>query len=369
MAAVRVLQIVPAMDMGGLETFIMNLYRHIDRSALQFDFLYHYTRKCAYDDEILSLGGHIFKFSVREDNNLPRYLRGLDHFFIDHPEYKIVHGHYSGFGLFYNHYAKKHGVPVRIGHSHNTQTEKSAAGLADKLLSAFFSRGLTTRLACGAAAGRALYGGKDFEVYPNGIEVERFAHSAAQGAAARARLGIDAADVVYGHIGRFTQQKNHSFLLELFSELYRRQPAARLLLVGDGPLRAAAERKAASLGIEHRVVFAGLQKDTPPLYSAMDCFLLPSLFEGLPVVLIEAQANGLPCFVSAAVSREAGITPGVRFVPLENGAAAWAAVILEAPMERADNQNTLVEAGYDIEVTAKRLQALYLELARTVEGA
>lgn len=345
-----------------METFIMNVYRHIDRSVLQFDFLYHYNRPSFYDDEIVALGGRIYRLSVRQDNNFLRYARALNAFFAAHPEYGVIHGHYSGFGLWYNHYAKKHGVAVRIGHSHNTTAEKSLAGAADALLSAFFRYGVTHRLACGQAAGRALYGRRPFTVYPNGIELDRFAFSEEKRRAERARLGLREA-AVYGHIGRFTQQKNHSFLLDVFAELSRRQPSARLLLAGAGPLEAEARAKAGALGLAEKVLFAGLQKDTPALYCAMDCFLLPSLFEGLPVVLVEAQANGLPCFVSDTVSPEAALGTGLQFMPLGAGAAAWAECILAAPLERRDNRAALAAAGYDVADTARRLQALYLELA------
>ena len=149
MAAIRVLQIVPAMNAGGMETFIMNVYRTIDREKVQFDFLYHYDMPCFYDEEILRLGGRITKLTVRQDNNLPKYLRQLDEFFAQHPEYKVVHGHYSGFGMFYNPAAKKHGVPVRAGHSHNTNYEKNLVGRLDRLMSWFFVGGLTHRFACG----------------------------------------------------------------------------------------------------------------------------------------------------------------------------------------------------------------------------
>ena len=140
MAPIRILQVMPAMDAGGMETFVMNVYRAIDRDKVQFDFVYHYDKPCFYDYEIRALGGQIYKLTVRQDNNLPRYLHQLDRLFAEHPEYRIVHGHYSGFGMFYNAAARRRGVPVRIGHSHNTAYEPNLVGKLDKLMSARFNR-------------------------------------------------------------------------------------------------------------------------------------------------------------------------------------------------------------------------------------
>ena len=147
MAPIRVLQIMPAMDAGGMETFVMNVYRTIDRELVQFDFLYHYDKPCLYDYEIRTLGGQITKLTIRQDNNLPRYLHQLNAFFAEHPEYRIIHGHYSGFGMFYNAVARRRGVPVRVGHSHNTAYEPNLVGKLDKLMSSRFDKDLTDRFA------------------------------------------------------------------------------------------------------------------------------------------------------------------------------------------------------------------------------
>ena len=141
MPPIRVLQVMPAMDAGGMETFVMNVYRMIDREKVQFDFLYHYDKPCFFDDEIRALGGRIFKLTVRQDNNLPRYLRELRALFAAHPEWRIIHGHYSGFGMFYNPAARRAGIPVRCGHSHNTAYEPNLVGRLDRFMSSFFSAG------------------------------------------------------------------------------------------------------------------------------------------------------------------------------------------------------------------------------------
>lgn len=355
----RVLQVMPAMNMGGMENFVMNVYRRIDRSRVQFDFLYHYAAPSYFDSEILALGGRIYRTSVREDNNFPRYFRALKRLFAAHPEWKVLHGHYSGFGVFYNHYAKKAGVGVRAGHSHNTTFAAGFAGLADRVLSRFFRYGVTHRFACGQEAGRALYGRMPFAVVPNGVDPARFARNPDARTRLRSELEFEKA-VVYGHVGRFDAQKNHQGLLAVFAALARRQPEARLVLLGRGPLEEAARETAHRLGIANRVHFAGVQTNTPDWYAAMDAFLLPSNYEGLPVVLIEAQAAGLPCFVSTAVTREAGIA-GVEFLPLAAGPEAWADAILARPLAHRNNAHALKEAGYDIADVAAKLQAFYLE--------
>lgn len=362
----RILQIVPAMNCGGMETFIMNVYRHVDRQQVQFDFLTHYAARGFFDDEIEAMGGRIYRLSVREDNNVFKYCRELDDFFAQHPEYKVIHGHYSGFGMFYNHYAKKHGVAVRLGHSHSTGSEKGLVGRLDALMSWFFRFGLTDCLSCGEQAGKALYRSRTFSVYPNGVELAHYAYSPAGRQAARERLGLPQQAVVYGHVGRLAPVKNHAFLLEVFAGLSAAQPEARLLLVGEGPLREALKAQVAALGLVEKVVFAGLQNDTAACYNAMDAFVMPSLYEGFPMVLVEAQANGLLCFVSDTVSAEAALTENFYFLPLQAGAKGWAAQILNTPLQRANTQATLKAAGFDIADTAQRLQALYWEKAKGV---
>ena len=235
MEPIRILQVVPAMNTGGMETFIMNLYRAMDREKVQFDFLYHYDMPCFYDEEILRLGGRITKLTVRQDNNLPKYLHQLNEFFARHTEYRVIHGHYSGFGMFYNAAAKKNGITVRAGHSHNTNYEHNLVGWLDRAMSFFFTYGLTDRFACGQEAGKALFRGKPFRFLPNGVDAAAFGPDEAQRAAVRRQLGVPEDAPLYGHIGRFCQQKNHGYLLDIFEQILKRQPRARLvLLVDDG---------------------------------------------------------------------------------------------------------------------------------------
>lgn len=364
MAAIRVLQIVPAMNCGGLESFIMNIYRKIDRRQVQFDFLVHYTAPSYFDAEIAALGGRIYRLCVREDNNLPRYLHALNTFFAQHPEYAVIHGHYSGFGMFYNAIAKKHGVRVRIGHSHSTASEKNIVGLLDFVMSLGFNHNLTDRFACSEEAGRFLFHGKAFTVIANGIDTAHFIFTPQKRAQMRVRLHLSEDAVVYGHVGRFEQPKNHKFLLEIFAEIIKRQPHAILLLAGDGSLQNECRTWCAAHDLTQQVRFLGTYKDTAELYLAMDGFLFPSLFEGLPVVLVEAQAAGLPCLVSNRVSQETAVTDLVQFLPLEAGAPAWAEKAISLPtLQRKDFAELVAKAGFDAATQAYRLQQFYLQKA------
>ena len=363
MPPIRVLQVMPAMDAGGMETFVMNVYRTIDREKVQFDFLYHYDKPCFFDDEIRALGGRIFKLTVRQDNNLPRYLRELRTLFAAHPEWRIIHGHYSGFGMFYNPAARCAGIPVRCGHSHNTAYEPNLVGRLDKLMSSRFNAGLTDRFACSQKAGEMLFGKSPFTVLPNGIDTARFAARDPQRRALlRGELGVADNEILFGHVGRFSAQKNHPGLLKIFAAVRARLPKARLVLLGGGEPGYIEEIQnlARSLGLGDSVIFAGVRSNMQGFYDAMDAFLLPSLFEGLPVVLVEAQTAGLPCFVADTVDKGAAFTDRVHFLPLQDE-AAWANTIAGASLRRdPDARRKAVEAGYDIHHSAEILQEFYL---------
>ena len=372
MPPIRVLQVMPAMDAGGMETFVMNVYRAIDRDKVQFDFLYHYDKPCFYDYEIQALGGQITNLTVRQDNNLPGYLAALGRFFDAH-SYRIIHGHYSGFGMFYNAVARRKGIPVRVGHSHNTAYEPNMVGKLDKLMSARFDADLTDRFACSRKAGEMLFKGHPFTVLPNGVDTDRFAkHDPADRARRREHLGVSEDEILLGHVGRFSAQKNHAGLLRIFAAVHSRLPKTRLLLIGGGPLEAETRALAAQLGLGDAVIFAGVRTHMPAFYHAMDAFLLPSLFEGLPVVLVEAQVAGLPCFVADTVDAGAAFAPNVQFLPLDTP-AAWADAIVNAVARdglarNPQAQAQAIDAGFDVRTSAAYLQNFYLRRQAEVGG-
>lgn len=360
---VRILQIVAGMDRGGIENFIMNVYRKIDRSRLQFDFLYHTAAPCAFDEEILSLGGRIYRFPMSQGVNIPAYCRFLDTFFTEHTEYRVCHGHYSMFGVFYNYYAKKHGIPMRIGHSHTTQSLGSGLNnIADRLLTPLFRLGLTDRIACSEQAGRYMFGKKSFSLCKNGIDSARFPYSEDARMNIRQQYGIPGDCFVLGTVGQLRAEKNQQWLAKPLAALLARYPHVRLLLVGDGDRRTAIEKAFAAEGVSDAVIFAGIQADTAPFYSAMDAFLLPSLFEGLGIVAIEAQAAGLHCLLSNEVPRDAALCDTVTFLPLSEP-EQWVnavAALIEEPRRHTNGIETVRAAGYDITATAAELQERYL---------
>lgn len=357
---IRVLHVVTYMGRGGLETMIMNYYRHMDRSKVQFDFLVHRDFRADYDDEIESLGGKIY--------HLPRlvpwsgtYRSALNDFFHGHPEYKIVHVHQDCLSSIILKAAQRHGVPVRIAHSHNSNQDKNLKYLIKLYYRRFIPRYATELYACGKQAGEWMFMGAPFRIVNNAIDAGRYRYSADTDQRIRSSLGIGKNTLVIGHVGRFAPTKNHTYLLDIFNELQQKRPESVLLLVGDGELRTAVEEKAVHLGIRERVIFTGVRSDVADLMQAMDIFVFPSVYEGLPVTLVEAQAAGLPCVVSSSIPPECQMTPLVEQVPLEQSAACWAERILAHENDvRSDTSAQIAAVGFDILENARWLQNEYL---------
>jgi len=288
--------------------------------------------------------------------------------FAAHPEWRIIHGHYSGFGMFYNPAARRAGIPVRCGHSHNTAYERNFVGRLDHFMSSFFNIALTDRFACSEKAGQMLFGKHPFTVVPNGIDTARFAARDPQRRALlRGELGVTDQEILFGHVGRFSDQKNHPGLLKIFAAVRTRLPKARLVLLGGGDPAYVEKMQAlaAELGLGDSVIFAGVRSNIQSFYDAMDAFLLPSLFEGLPVVGMEAQASGLPCVFSTGVTEEVLLRPDSCRISLEQPDEAWAAVLKDADRNLPDRAQAAAQvraAGYDIRQETLRLQQLYTGL-------
>ena len=355
----RVLQVVTHMNRGGLETMLMNYYRQMDRSRVQFDFLTHREGEKDYDAEIRALGGRIYH--VPPVNPFGRdYLRSLDDFFAEHPEYRVVHSHLDCMSAPVLRAAKKHGVPVRLAHSHNTNQPKDLK-YPIKLWSKRKIAGEATGLfACGEGAGRWMFGGAAFQLLPNAIDAAAYRADETVRQEVRRELGLEDA-LVLGHVGRFNEQKNHSFLIDLFAAAAKKEPKARLLLVGSGEGRTVIEEKVQALGLADKVLFLGVRGDVHRLLQAMDVFVFPSLYEGLPVSLVEAQAAGLPCVISDRVPAESVLTDGVVQLPL-GSAEDWAEQVLcAARRERKDTYDAICAAGFDIAQNAKWLEEFYLD--------
>ncbi|MGN0632892.1 MAG: glycosyltransferase family 1 protein [Oscillospiraceae bacterium] len=368
METIRVLHEVVMMDPGGIETLLMNLYRHIDRDKLQFDFLVHRPDEAFYDKDILDMGGKIYR--TAKFSPLPgeyrQHMNEIESVLSEHPEYKVFHAH-AELNLWPLMVAKKVGIPTRIAHSHNAKTTlnlKYFFFLYEKMK---IKNYCTDMFMCSTPAGIWTFGKNAVEsgkvrFIKNGIETERFAYSEKVRAEKRSELGIKDKFVV-GHVGRFMQQKNHDFLIDIFKEIHARRPDSVLLLVSDGRLIENIKAKVHALGLDGSVHFLGNRRDVNEIYQAMDVFLFPSLWEGLPLTGIEAQTSGLPVVMSDVITDEVCITPNVYTMSLKDSADNWAQKVLQVTenYKRRNMQKQAADAGFDISTTAQLLQEFYIE--------
>ncbi|MUV37170.1 putative glycosyltransferase EpsF [Lentibacillus sp. JNUCC-1] len=363
---IRVLHVVSSMGRGGIETFIMNIYRKIDRSKVQFDFLVHTQEKCAYDTEIRSLGGRIFSITPRKHGMLENR-KDLNNFFKEHKEYKIVHQHLSS--LTYIEplkLAKKHNVPIRIVHSHNTmQGGIFIHKYIHKFNKRFIGSIATHYFACSRLAAKWLYPKKqynnnNYQIINNAIDTERFVYNEEIRRVKREELGIEDSFTL-GHVGRFTHQKNHELLIDIFKNIHDRCENTKLILVGDGELRKSIEEKVQKLHLKDKVIFTGVRSDIPELLQAMDVFVMPSYHEGLPVTVVEAQASGVPCVLSTNITQEIEILNIVEWCNLTDDLSTWTNSILNFKKinHRNNKKNEIIKAGYDVNDLAKRLEKIY----------
>lgn len=364
---VRILHVVQRMEAAGLQSFIMNIYRKIDRTKIQFDFLTHYSERQFYDDEIESLGGKIHRLTFREDHNPIKYILDLKIFFKEHPEYKIVHGHMDSLGYFYLGAAKRAGVPCRIAHAHNVLIGGDFKKRIRNIMNRAYKLNATKLLACSDAAGKYMFGNYSFEVIRNPIDVSKFRYDEGVRHEVRDELQLKDEDIVIGHVGRFSPQKNHRFLLDVFKEISKKEANAKLLLVGQGKLEKEIKEDVFRSGIADRVIFVGVRGDIHRIYQAMDAFVLPSSFEGFGIVAIEAQAAGLPTICSDRIPQMANVTERFYSISLSEPAEIWADSILNrlnAP-DRESMAQKLIEVGYDVStVKSEMLNIYFTELSR-----
>jgi len=367
----RILHVLAKTGQGGVETWLMNVYRHIDRDRFRFDFLTQTAEPQYHDEEIRRLGGRVIHcWTPRQPL---RYRRRLIRILKEEGPYDVIHAHGGNFMGIVLRYAAGAGIPVRIVHSHSLQH-----GLPRRLRSyvyQFFTRRwmfryATVGLGCSSAAAAALFGpnwrsDKRFGVLLYGMDFSGFELPETARADRRKEFGIRPETPVVGHVGRFTPEKNHRFLIQVAAEVIRAMPEARFLLVGDGALRSQIEQDIRRAGLDEQIILTGMRSDVPSLLAAMDAYVFPSEFEGLGLSLVEAQAAGLRCVVSDVVPREADVLPArVRRLPLRAGVGAWAAAVRELlRMPRPDPQ----EARKALEASRFALTNTLAELIRTYE--
>lgn len=363
---VRVLNLFTIMNRGGAETMIMNYYRNIDRTKVQFDFIVHRSQKGEYDDEIRNLGGQIFIFPAVRPNNFCAYKKQIREF-LDTHEYRIIHSHTQELSYYFYKIAHEKGVPYIITHSHNASMLWDFKAPLRLLWRKLMFKYINIYFTCGIEAAVHYYGKKRAQraiLMKNAIDVDRFKFNMESRIKIRKEFNICDGEFIIGHIGRFTPQKNHFFLLDVFKAFYERNKNTRLILVGEEDDKKVVREKARRLGIINRIIFTGIRKDIPDLLSAFDCVLMPSLFEGFSVAMLEEQSSGLPLITSSNVPSEIGLLPSTEFVSLKAGIETWVTTLekyLKIPRD-PNATNIISKAGYDIKANAVKLQNFYLSL-------
>lgn len=367
---IRVLHSVSNMDRAGLETMLMNYYRHIDREQIQFDFLANKPKPGAYEDEVREMGGRIFVSPGFNPAKLPKYRAFMKNLFAEHSDIKIVHAHNGALAYYALREAQRNHIPYRIAHSHNSKINWDMKWPMKQYCRAHLKNAATDFWGCGELAvefyfGKDIAKNKKYTLIRNAIEEERFIFQPKVRERLRKQYQVGEKFVV-GHVGRFMYQKNHTYLIDIFEQVHKKNPNSVLLLIGEGELEEKIREKISKKGLMDAVIFTGSIPNVNEMYQMMDVFLLPSLYEGLPVVGVEAQASGVPCIFSDTVTEEVRITDVTEFISLTVSPERWADEILKhtKDMERKDMTSEIINAGYSIYTEAQKLQQLYLDMMK-----
>ena len=365
----RVLQVGMTRNLGGIETYLIEQFRHLDKSKIDYDFV-NITGEYSicYDDEILASGSKIFKVVSRHKNPLLHYWQWFTILLQHKGVYDVIVLNTNSLEyVFPLVLGKIFGIPVRVIHSHNSGFENKQ-GLARRLLVGMNKKLLAwsanLRFACSQFAGQWMFKDNPYHVIYNAIDIHKYDADLAVRDEMRQALNLDTALTLL-HVGRFSYQKNHSFLLDIFKEVHSIQPDSVLLLVGDtteeSEFLTEVKRKIKAYGLENVVRLLGRRDDVNKIMQAADVLVMPSFFEGLTVVGIEAQASDLPLLLSDTVTKELGLLPSTQFISLEAGLKVWAEAIVNSKQHnRQSRYEELKAAGYDIEHETKRVQQLLL---------
>lgn len=361
---ILVLHNIGTLASGGMESFLLNIYRNIDREKVQFDFVVgsYNSWNEGYADEINKLGGHIY--------HIPSGLKGVYYFYKilqKHPEYQIVHSHRDAMSALFLFAAKKAGVTHRLAHSHNAGETGIIKQIATKILRPLLNKVSTQRLACGQEAGEHLFGNKNFSIIPNAINLSTYKYNSILANDKREELGLKKGDIIFGHVGRLIQQKNHNFLISIFQQIHSKNKDTRLLLVGDGELKSEIKQKIAHFNLNDSVLILSNRSDVNELLQTMNMVIFPSFYEGFSMAMVEMQASGLRILCSDQVPKEINITGNVVFKSINDSAEEWAKEALNLLDYNRDSHNSialLTQAGLDIHQSAQTIQNMYLDLSK-----
>ena len=359
---IKILQYIGSLDFGGSQAFIMEVYRKINKEEIQFDFITFPNEKNGFYDEILKLGGKVYEAPKFNGKNGIEFIKWWNNFFKQHKEYKILHGHVRSCASLYVPIAKKNSVKT-IVHSHSTSNGKGVEGIVKKILQFPIRYQADYLFACSSIAGEWLFGKKalkkdNYYMINNCIDVEKYRYNSEIRNQMRKELGLEN-KIVYGHVGRLIDAKNHMFLLEVFKEIYIKNNNSVLIIVGDGELKEEIKNKIELLNLQGAVLMLGSRNDVEKLMQAMDILLFPSKWEGLPVTVVEAQAAGLPCFISDTITTDIDISKAVYYLPIDKGTDIWVDKINVCLKNRMDVIEDIKQAGFDINGSVIRLEELY----------
>jgi len=374
MTTIRILQVFTSMGRGGAESMIMNYYRRIDRSKIQFDFLVHRQERAAFDDEIEQLGGTIYRLRPIDPFFPSTYYSELRAFFKQHNNYNVIHSHLNTFSYFPLKIAQEYNISTRIAHAHiamdSINIKKALTSKSNiiealkKIVKLRLKKKIHTHtthyFSCGEKAGKWLFGNKtDFYTMNNAIDSKKFAFNKMTSIALKKEYGLEN-NIVLGHIGRFTYQKNHLYLLKILAELVKNKDSYVMVLIGDGPHQQKIKEAAEVMGLGRHVKFLGLKTNIAELLQMIDIFVFPSIYEGLPVTLIEAQAAGLKILASDTITTEVTLTNGIIFLSIEKPVNIWCKEILQLGLtQKKNNTKLIIKGNYDIENNCREIEKFY----------
>ncbi len=361
---IKILYINPGLNYcGGVESYSMNYFRKIDKKKFQIDFATHDLDKLNYKDEIEQSGGKVFVFPPFKIKNYFKNLKIIKEFFRTHPDYDIVHCNMPNASPFYFYYAKKNGIPIRILHNHQVEYAAKLSHSLRNIPLIYFGKKLATHFfACSHLAGKFLFKDQPYYLVSNAVDIKKFQYNEKTREKIRKKENYRKEDIVLAHIGRFSKEKNQLFLLDMIKELQKENKNYRLLLIGSGEYERALKEKIRENHLEKVVKMKKPINNVHEYLQAIDLLLLPSLFEGLPVIGVEAQAAGVPFVLSDVVTKEVKINDNVYFLSLKEDASFWAKQIINIPLKRDPKNKKFSQSDFNIDNSVTKLEELYIKL-------